>query len=154
MSDFDQTFVAAATVVTAEHVRGYENDGVVVVRKAFSADWLRQLESAVEEAMNAPGPRAEEYEPRDGGGRFFGDIELAQRLESFRRFALESPAAELDPFGNAAHTALSFPVLGEDVLVTGAGPIGIMAAAVALNMRPLVSPKRADIVPSCPSPAP
>lgn len=36
-----------------------------------------------------------------------------------------------DPFGNAAHTALSFDVLGEDVLITGAGPIGIMAAAIA-----------------------
>ncbi len=36
-----------------------------------------------------------------------------------------------DPFGNATHTALSFPVLGEDVLVTGAGPIGIMATAIA-----------------------
>ena len=35
-----------------------------------------------------------------------------------------------DPFGNAVHTALQFPVLGEDVLITGAGPIGIMAAAV------------------------
>lgn len=35
-----------------------------------------------------------------------------------------------DPFGNAVHTALSFPVLGEDVLITGAGPIGLMAAAV------------------------
>jgi threonine 3-dehydrogenase len=35
-----------------------------------------------------------------------------------------------DPFGNAVHTALSFDVLGEDVLVTGAGPIGVMAAAV------------------------
>lgn len=40
-------------------------------------------------------------------------------------------ASIFDPFGNAVHTALSFPVLGEDVLVTGAGPIGIMAAAVA-----------------------
>jgi threonine 3-dehydrogenase len=40
-------------------------------------------------------------------------------------------AAVFDPFGNAVHTALSFNVLGEDVLVTGAGPIGIMAAAVA-----------------------
>jgi threonine 3-dehydrogenase len=39
-------------------------------------------------------------------------------------------AAIYDPFGNAVHTALSFPVLGEDVLITGAGPIGIMAAAV------------------------
>ncbi|MEG6613614.1 L-threonine 3-dehydrogenase [Pseudoclostridium thermosuccinogenes] len=36
-----------------------------------------------------------------------------------------------DPFGNAVHTALAFNVLGEDVLITGAGPIGIMAAAVA-----------------------
>jgi threonine 3-dehydrogenase len=42
-------------------------------------------------------------------------------------------AAIFDPFGNAVHTALSFPVVGEDVLVTGAGPIGIMAAAVALH---------------------
>jgi threonine 3-dehydrogenase len=40
-------------------------------------------------------------------------------------------AAIFDPLGNAEHTALSFPVLGEDVLITGAGPIGIMAAAVA-----------------------
>jgi threonine 3-dehydrogenase len=40
-------------------------------------------------------------------------------------------AAIFDPFGNAVHTALSFPLVGEDVLITGAGPIGIMAAAVA-----------------------
>ena len=39
-------------------------------------------------------------------------------------------ASIFDPFGNAMHTALAFPVLGEDVLITGAGPIGIMAAAV------------------------
>ncbi len=39
-------------------------------------------------------------------------------------------AAIFDPFGNAVHTALSFPVLGEDVLITGAGPIGLMAAPV------------------------
>jgi threonine 3-dehydrogenase len=39
-------------------------------------------------------------------------------------------AAIFDPLGNAVHTALSFPLLGEDVLVTGAGPIGVMAAAV------------------------
>ena len=40
-------------------------------------------------------------------------------------------AAIFDPLGNAVHTALAFPCVGEDVLVTGAGPIGIMAAAVA-----------------------
>ncbi len=38
--------------------------------------------------------------------------------------------AIFDPFGNAVHTALTFPVLGEDVLITGAGPIGAMAAAI------------------------
>ena len=40
-------------------------------------------------------------------------------------------AAILDPFGNATHTALSFDLVGEDVLITGAGPIGIMAVAIA-----------------------
>ncbi len=40
-------------------------------------------------------------------------------------------AAIFDPFGNAVHTALSFDLVGEDVLVTGAGPIGIMGALVA-----------------------
>ncbi len=43
----------------------------------------------------------------------------------------EEVAAIFDPFGNAVHTALAFPVLGEDVLVSGAGPIGLMAVAVA-----------------------
>ena len=42
----------------------------------------------------------------------------------------EDVASIFDPFGNAVHTALTFPVLGEDVLVTGAGPIGCMATAV------------------------
>ncbi|ACZ91485.1 MULTISPECIES: L-threonine 3-dehydrogenase [Streptosporangium] len=43
-------------------------------------------------------------------------------------------AAIFDPFGNAVHTALAFPMVGEDVLITGAGPIGLMAAAVATHV--------------------
>jgi threonine 3-dehydrogenase len=42
--------------------------------------------------------------------------------------------AILDPLGNAVHTALKFPLVGEDVLITGAGPIGIMAAAIARHV--------------------
>lgn len=42
--------------------------------------------------------------------------------------------AILDPLGNAVHTALSFDIVGEDVLITGAGPIGIMSAAVARHV--------------------
>lgn len=60
-------------------------------------------------------------------------------------------AAIFDPFGNAVHTALSFPLVGEDVLITGAGPIGIMAAAVARHAGARnvvitdVSPERLEI---------
>ena len=43
----------------------------------------------------------------------------------------EEVAAIFDPFGNAVHTALAFPIMGEDVLVSGAGPIGLMAIAIA-----------------------
>ena len=43
-------------------------------------------------------------------------------------------AAIFDPLGNAVHTALSFPLVGEDVLITGAGPIGLMAAVVARHV--------------------
>ncbi len=46
-------------------------------------------------------------------------------------FISDEAASIFDPFGNAVHTALSFDMVGEDVLITGAGPIGIMAAAVA-----------------------
>src|SRR3954465_8833649 len=42
--------------------------------------------------------------------------------------------AIFDPFGNAVHTALSFPLVGEDVLITGAGPIGLMATAVCRHV--------------------
>lgn len=43
-------------------------------------------------------------------------------------------ASILDPFGNAAHVALSFDIVGEDILITGAGPIGIMSAAIARHV--------------------
>ena len=60
-------------------------------------------------------------------------------LPSFNAFKLDesitdSQAAIFDPFGNAVHTALSFDMVGEDVLITGAGPIGSMAAAVASHV--------------------
>ncbi|MER5492632.1 L-threonine 3-dehydrogenase [Streptomyces sp. NPDC002454] len=60
-------------------------------------------------------------------------------------------AAVFDPFGNAVHTALTFPLVGEDVLITGAGPIGLMAAAVARHAGARnvvvtdVSPERLDL---------
>ncbi len=66
---------------------------------------------------------------RDGG---FADYVAVPASNIWRHPTALDPdvAAIFDPFGNAVHAALSFPVLGEDVLVTGAGPIGIMAASV------------------------
>jgi threonine 3-dehydrogenase len=69
--------------------------------------------------VNRPGCFAEYIAlPATNVWRHPGDIDL-------------DVAAIFDPFGNAVHTALTFPVIGEDVLITGAGPIGLMAAIVA-----------------------
>src|ERR1700723_272405 len=64
-------------------------------------------------------------------GAFAGLISLPMtNIWRHNRGIDQEVAAIFDPFGNAVHTALSFPVLGEDVLITGAGPIGIMAIPV------------------------
>ena len=70
---------------------------------------------------------------RDGA---FAEFLVIPAGNSFRipRAISDNVAAILDPFGNAAHTALSFDLVGEDVLITGAGPIGIMAAALARHV--------------------
>src|SRR5579883_3082199 len=65
-------------------------------------------------------------------GAFAEYIALPMTNVWVHKHAIDTDVACIfDPFGNAVHTALSFPVLGEDVLITGAGPIGIMASAVA-----------------------
>ena len=67
-------------------------------------------------------------------GAFAEYISLPMTNVWVHKLAVDTDVACIfDPFGNAVHTALAFPVLGEDVLVTGAGPIGIMGAAVALH---------------------
>ena len=55
----------------------------------------------------------------------------AENVFSIPEGVSDDEAAILDPLGNAVHTALSFDLIGEDVLITGAGPIGIMAGAIA-----------------------
>jgi threonine 3-dehydrogenase len=58
--------------------------------------------------------------------------QMITRVDDLRRRQFtDDMAAILDPLGNATHTALSFDLVGEDVLITGAGPIGIMAVAIA-----------------------
>jgi threonine 3-dehydrogenase len=66
---------------------------------------------------------------RDGAFAEYVVIPMSNVWRHDRKIDLDV-ASIFDPFGNAVHTALSFPVLGEDVLITGAGPIGLMACAV------------------------
>jgi threonine 3-dehydrogenase len=67
---------------------------------------------------------------RDGA---FADYVVIPATNAWRQPASIDPdlGAIFDPLGNATHTALQWPLLGEDVLITGAGPIGVMAAAIA-----------------------
>ncbi len=58
----------------------------------------------------------------------------AENVFSIPEGVSDDEAAILDPLGNAVHTALSFDLIGEDVLITGAGPIGIMAGAIASHV--------------------
>ena len=78
-------------------------------------------------------------ETRGNGVNEQGAIAQYLRLPAFNVVPLpdaidDEIGAILDPLGNAVHTALSFDLVGEDVLITGAGPIGIMAAAVARHV--------------------
>ncbi len=76
-------------------IRRYEIDGVICLRGAFSARWIEQMGAAVDTAMAAPGPLAEDYVGREGTGRFFGDLDIWQRHPPFRRFVFQSPAAAI-----------------------------------------------------------
>src|SRR6478752_2354304 len=72
----------------------YRRDGVICLKKIFPSDWFEFLSNAIEKVMRSPGIHAEDYS-RTRQGRFFGDLEMALRISEFRRFALESPAAEI-----------------------------------------------------------
>ncbi len=82
-------------IITTSIRQQYEKDGIICLRQVIPQNWLDFLDQAIEEAMNNPGPYAEEYVSEGENGRFFGDLEMAERLPKFRKFVLESPAAEI-----------------------------------------------------------
>jgi len=75
--------------------RSYEVDGVVCLRGLFDESWLELLRAGTEQALAAPGPHADDQIKPGQPGRNFGDLDLWQRLEPFRRFVFESPAARI-----------------------------------------------------------
>ena len=82
------------SMIAEDEIKAFENDGVVCVRGAFSADWLNLLESAVDTIMGDPSPLSREY-VQTGDGRFFTDHHMSRRNNAFRRFMMDSPASEI-----------------------------------------------------------
>jgi ectoine hydroxylase-related dioxygenase (phytanoyl-CoA dioxygenase family) len=70
----------------------FDRDGVIVLRGLF-ADWVELLRQGVEELMLSPSPLERSYQPKDGSARFFQDLCNWQRIEPFRKFVFNSPAA-------------------------------------------------------------
>ena len=87
--------MAPADTITRLDAETYARDGVVVVRGVF-AGWIDELRAGVERDLAEPGPDVRIYGgDEQGSGRFFGDYCNWQRIPEFRRFAFESPAAEI-----------------------------------------------------------
>jgi ectoine hydroxylase-related dioxygenase (phytanoyl-CoA dioxygenase family) len=83
--------------LTDAHLDSFDRDGVIVVRGIFT-EYVDEMREAVTEAMANPGPFAEDLAPGGeggggGGANFFTDLELCDRLDTFRQFGLKSPAA-------------------------------------------------------------
>ncbi len=70
--------------------KSFEQDGVTVLRKAVNTDWVETLRAAIERDIATPGPFFHGYEPKDGQGRFHGNLRLWQHDPDFRAFCLES----------------------------------------------------------------
>ena len=79
--------------ISREQIAQYRENGAVKLSAVFDSEWIEYLRPAVEVAMAEPGPHAEEY--AKGGGRFFGDLDVAKRHAPFREFIHHSPAAEI-----------------------------------------------------------
>ena len=73
----------------------YEEDGAIVLRQAFGADWVARMQAAADRIMANGGPLALEYTKDKSAGRFFGDQFIWPRDEDFRAFVFESPAAAI-----------------------------------------------------------
>jgi len=81
--------------ITLEEIESYRRDGVACLPGVFDRGWIELLRGAVEQAMAAPGPFAEEYTPDGASGRFFGDLDVWRRVPDVERFVRWSPAAEI-----------------------------------------------------------
>lgn len=76
-------------------VERFQRDGAVVLRRAFSPDWIGRLAQGIERNLMLPGPMARHYTEEGEPGRFFGDYCNWQRIPQYRYFITRSPAAAM-----------------------------------------------------------
>lgn len=81
-------------IVGEAHVEQFQQDGVLLLRGVFN-DWIDTLREGVENNMQHPGPYGREYVESGQSGRFFGDYCNWNRIDEYRRFVFDSPAAEI-----------------------------------------------------------
>ena len=81
--------------ITGEHIRSYDEDGVVVVRGAISMDWVERMRDAMDRVLDQPGPLGSDLNPAGTEGRFAFETFVASHDEDFRALAHESPLAEM-----------------------------------------------------------
>lgn len=81
--------------ITPTDIDTYATDGVICLRNAFDAGWVDRLTTALQARMDAPGPRAADFNTAPGDKRFFSDMFMWRDDAAFRAAALDSPAAEI-----------------------------------------------------------
>lgn len=82
-------------LVTTADLEVFERDGVVVIRNAFAENWLESLAHGVERNIRTPGPDAARYTPEGAPGNFYDDYCNWQRIDEYRSFVFNSPAAAI-----------------------------------------------------------
>ena len=81
--------------ITEDHIRTYEEDGVVLLRSAIDPKWIEILNRGCDRDLAEPGPHVEIYDRNRTGGLFFNDFDLWRHIPEMKQFAFEGPCAEI-----------------------------------------------------------
>jgi ectoine hydroxylase-related dioxygenase (phytanoyl-CoA dioxygenase family) len=82
-------------MVDEEEIATFERDGVVCLRQRFESHWLETLAAGFEKNLAAPGPNASQFTPEGNPGGYFDDFLVWDRIQEYRDFIFDSPAAEI-----------------------------------------------------------
>src|SRR5258707_11155694 len=83
------------STITAQQIADFEQDGFVLVRRAFAPEWIELVREGIEQDLRALSPLHTIQQPKDAPGYFVTDFCMSQRIPAFREFVLESNAGEI-----------------------------------------------------------